>query len=277
VLRHCDFDLRWLVYTLPHAGEQLISGTHSGKGNVSQLLEPDRSALTRLRAFAAEWTSRFKNAPSEPQGFVRESINQRWEPWLNVRNAYVKQAGILILQVVDALEVKEELLRDRNFVRQVVQSLDGPEYLPDTRKVKSGERLTEFIDELARVADQNDVGHTPAHKVEISDSNAPAETSWMGRLGDPIAESPSGALKLFGPQHSVVVCGVEYKKLTIARYDVLFTLCKAGAAGLTMQELIHRSKRKSAVDILRTLERQDERWASVIMRGGVSGGGYRVV
>src|SRR5690606_18166582 len=81
VLRRCDFDLRWLVYDLPRAGEKLISGTYAGKGNVSQLLEPDQPPLKRLRDLAAEWTDRFQEAPDEPVGFVLESIQQRWEPW----------------------------------------------------------------------------------------------------------------------------------------------------------------------------------------------------
>jgi hypothetical protein len=277
IVQHGNPDLLWLANNGVDAGKKLATGAFEGSGGISQILKRDQSPIARLRTLATDWIERFKSAPREPTQFERMEIWDRWMPWERRRDEYIRSAGVLILQAVNALEVKTELLLDRKFLHQVVDSLGVPGYLPRERmQGLTADQLNSLIDELAASPalehiDESTGQRPQPHSTRATDEEIPANFPWPL-----VAESPSGKLKLFGPQNPVVVCGVEYKKLTAARYNVLLTLCQAGTSGLKKRDLIHRSKHSSAVDILRFLAKQDQRWASVIVMGGVSGGRYRL-
>jgi hypothetical protein len=98
-----------------------------------------------------------------------------------------------------------------------------------------------------------------------------------GKEKRPRGISPSGALKLFGPNEHPIIHGLPQAKLTIPRYDVLLSLCTAGEKGLTKDMLVVSSKHSDARGILKRLRESDPEWSSVIKFPERRGIRYRVV
>ncbi|MFQ5734468.1 MAG: hypothetical protein ACE5KM_21240 [Planctomycetaceae bacterium] len=74
-----------------------------------------------------------------------------------------------------------------------------------------------------------------------------------------------------------VVRGNEKQKLTVAQYDVVLALLKAGETGLTKDTLDKKSGHTDARKILKRLTKKDDDWDAAIPFPGGSGKGYRIL
>ena len=127
VVRHGSRNLKWLV-DLRFIGQALVSGNCAWKGSVSKVLEQNKPALTRLRELASSSDAElWQPIPLEFRP-IREA--EVWERRSGLRDMFMRDVGVLSLQAVNSLEVDKALWQDREFVRCVVQSIDGPEYFP---------------------------------------------------------------------------------------------------------------------------------------------------
>jgi hypothetical protein len=81
---------------------------------------------------------------------------------------------------------------------------------------------------------------------------------------------------LRGPGKAPIVLGREKPRLTSARYDVVQSLLWAGENGLTGDELVTKSGRGGAVNVLKKLACSDADWNAIILLPGQPGGRYRL-
>ncbi|OWY71574.1 hypothetical protein B7486_07755 [cyanobacterium TDX16] len=65
-------------------------------------------------------------------------------------------------------------------------------------------------------------------------------------------------------------------QLTVSQRDVLVACLEAGTAGLSLKELIAKSRHPDAPNILKRLRKKHSAWEAVIELAGKSGGQYRV-
>jgi hypothetical protein len=190
VPRYAVSSLTWLVGELPHAGKALVSGKREWRGDVTELLEPDQPLLSRLRQLAASWEAQLPGSVTEPPEFMPVSELGYWEQRQKLRDDFLRRAGELILQAVDSVSVKRDLLDDRDFLRCVVRSIDYPAYLPsELLREKTGDALLEFVAQLEppnpsdRAVLGRDAAETPAGPVvpqnEYPSPNTYARDKWI--------------------------------------------------------------------------------------------------
>jgi hypothetical protein len=87
----------------------------------------------------------------------------------------------------------------------------------------------------------------------------------------------SGPLVVLGrPADEPTVRGKRKPRLTDARYAVIQALLQAGDAGLIGDDLVLKSGRGGAINVLKELARSDPDWGSVIILPGGSGKRYRL-
>lgn len=120
-----------------------------------------------------------------------------------------------------------------------------------------------FVDTLALVG-------------EGIESLANATIALRERLIAALNEPPPRPLVLNGRDRPVVVNGKTKGRLSVAQYNVLEALLKAGAAGLTGQRLVDSSGHGDAVNVLKSLAKRDADWTAAIDLAGQPGRGYRV-
>lgn len=97
------------------------------------------------------------------------------------------------------------------------------------------------------------------------------------KLDEPVSQSESGSVQLFGEGKNPVVTDRKKKPLTKAQYDVVLALLEAGAAGLTIDNLKLYSGHDDARGILKRLAGKDPDWNSVIAFAGSTGMRYRIL
>src|SRR5262249_4389430 len=81
---------------------------------------------------------------------------------------------------------------------------------------------------------------------------------------------------LHGPGERPTACGPDKVPLTRAQYDTVKALLDAGPAGLSKDQLDHKSGHGDARKILKRLAESDSDWAAVVHFPGKPGGGYRI-
>lgn len=95
-------------------------------------------------------------------------------------------------------------------------------------------------------------------------------------LPEPVAQTASGSVLLFGRGDQPIVNGKKKPTLTDARYNVVFTLLNVGDDGLTKDELDGKSGHPDARKLLKAVAEIDLDWEAVISFPGSAGKRYRI-
>jgi hypothetical protein len=150
VILHDDSNLRWLVWDGWQMGYNVFKWSRRNRSRLLSLLEPEVTPLVELRQLAQQWSVDFNDSLPEPRGFVQQGALRDWLPWQQKRDAYVRQAGELILRAVAELEVRPDLFRDEQFRGQVLKYLDLPSGLAWSRLSEtSGAGLLALVEWLS--------------------------------------------------------------------------------------------------------------------------------
>lgn len=263
-------DLLWLVTHGWERGAQILKFKRPRISGLALLLEVKRSPIQQLRELASQWSS------EELAGRERVQVGSSEDRW---RADFPMQLiGKLLLSAVDGSEIESKWFDDHEFRDQVLRNVDSPSGLASTYLAEaSGHALFHLVKRFERHVDESNAMSFEA--AALADSRTGSKPNLSSPLHElsPAAQSPSGALKLFGPQHGVLLNNVEHPKLTLPQYDVLSALCAASDRGLSRAELVAKSKRGGAIRTLKNLRASDSGWANLIQLGGVSGGRYRVL
>jgi hypothetical protein len=96
-------------------------------------------------------------------------------------------------------------------------------------------------------------------------------------MPEPVAQSPSGSVFLYGSSEHPTVNGKTKGRLRNTQYNVVLALIQAGDEGLTKDQLDHKSGHGDARKILSRLANSDPDWKIAIYLPGVKGMGYRIL
>jgi hypothetical protein len=147
VVRHNNDSLFWLVTRGWESCNQLFKRSSQGGSQLAALLQPPSRPMRELCQLAEEWTADFESAPNEPQG----RVHNQWSPEERRRDEYLREAGELLLQAVDAVEISTECLEKgkEDFCGHFLKYMDTPDILVRSYlNTVSGEGLLEWVDSL---------------------------------------------------------------------------------------------------------------------------------
>lgn len=139
IVFHNHDNLFRLVTTCRQVGFSLLRFLESCNRGLISLLEPNSLPSEKLRSLAEEWAA----SETDPARGMAQPLN----------SDYPRRAGELVLEAINALEVKAEYLKDETFSGHVLGNLDVPASLAGRLGATSDRELNQVVAKLMLVPD----------------------------------------------------------------------------------------------------------------------------